>query len=439
MNLILSQINQKKILIFWLPLAATWLMMAFEGPFLAAIIARLADPKYNLAAFGVAFSFGLIIEAPVIMIMSASTALVENKDSFIKLRNFTYFLNAAVTILMLIFLIPTIFYFVTIKLIGLPAEVAKLTHSATLILLPWPGMIGYRRFYQGVLIRSNLTRRVAYGTMIRLTTMALTALLLYKYFRFNGAVVGAAALSLAVSVEALASRLMAYRVVKYLQQENKEFKPLSYSYISKFYYPLALTSILALGVHPLVTFFVGRSPMPLESLAVLPVVNSLVFIFRALGLSYQEVAISLVGKQFENYIAVRNFAVLLSVAVVLCLALIAFTPFAITWFHDISGLSTELTEFALLPLQIMCLMPGLSVVLSLQRSILVAARKTAPVTWATIFEVSGIIAVLFITIFYLELNGAVSACLAFVLGRLVANLYLIYPYSLSIKQKGDTG
>ena len=59
----------KKIFIFWIPLAATWQMMAAEGPFLAAIIARLADPKYNLAAYGVAFSFAVLVEAPIIMIM----------------------------------------------------------------------------------------------------------------------------------------------------------------------------------------------------------------------------------------------------------------------------------------------------------------------------------------------------------------------------------
>ena len=38
---------------FWLPLAGTWLMMAAEGPYLAALIARLDDPTENLAAFGV--------------------------------------------------------------------------------------------------------------------------------------------------------------------------------------------------------------------------------------------------------------------------------------------------------------------------------------------------------------------------------------------------
>ena len=152
MNIILTRLTFKKIFIFWMPLAATWLMMAVEGPFLAAIIARLVEPKYNLAAYGVAFAFGLILEAPIIMIMSASTALVENRLSFLKLRNFTYIINGVSTLVMIIFLLPPIFYFITMSLIELPAKVAHLTHVATIILLPWPGMIGYRRFYQGILL-----------------------------------------------------------------------------------------------------------------------------------------------------------------------------------------------------------------------------------------------------------------------------------------------
>ncbi len=71
-----DELSLKRIFLFWLPLASTWLMMSFEGPFLTAIIARMADPKFNLAAYGIAFSFALIIEAPVIMMMSAATALV---------------------------------------------------------------------------------------------------------------------------------------------------------------------------------------------------------------------------------------------------------------------------------------------------------------------------------------------------------------------------
>ncbi len=153
-------------------------MMAVEGPFIAAIIARLADPKFNLAAYGVAFAFALLVEAPVIMIMSASTALVEDASSFRRLRNFTYALSAGVTGVMLLLLVPSVFRFVMQDAIALPNEVARPTYVALWILLPWPGAIGYRRFYQGLLIRHGRTRLVAYGTVLRLATMATTALVL---------------------------------------------------------------------------------------------------------------------------------------------------------------------------------------------------------------------------------------------------------------------
>ena len=142
-----KELTTSKIFKFWLPLAATWLMMSLEGPFIAAIIARLPDPKFNLAAYGVAFSFALVIEAPVITMMSASTALVKDNFSFKKLRTFTYIINGVITGLMLILLIPSIFNYITIDLISLPKEVADLTHIACIILLPWPGTIGYRSYF----------------------------------------------------------------------------------------------------------------------------------------------------------------------------------------------------------------------------------------------------------------------------------------------------
>ena len=153
---------------FWLPLAATWLMMAVEGPFLAAVIARLSEPIYNLAAYGVSFSLALVVEAPVIMLMSAATALARNRLSYLRLRTFTHVLNASVTLVMAVALLPPVFNAVAYGLIGLPPEVASRTHIALLILLPWPAAIGIRRLYQGVLIRHRLTRRVAYGTVARL-------------------------------------------------------------------------------------------------------------------------------------------------------------------------------------------------------------------------------------------------------------------------------
>jgi len=172
--------------------------MSIENPYLTAVIARMAEPKYNLAAYGVAFSLALIIEAPVIMMMSASTALVKGSYSFHKLRRFTYILNFVLTAFMILLVIPPVFYFVAQDLVGLPDKVAGLTHIATIILIPWPGSIGYRRFYQGILINNDQTRKVAYGTVIRLVSMSGTALILFFFFDVYGVVVGASALSAGV-------------------------------------------------------------------------------------------------------------------------------------------------------------------------------------------------------------------------------------------------
>ena len=49
--------------------------------------------------------------------------------------------------------------------------------------------------------------------------------------------------------------------------------------------------------------------MAVESLAVLPFVTSFVFIFRSMGLPYQEVNIALIGKEKQNYIVLKNFAI----------------------------------------------------------------------------------------------------------------------------------
>jgi progressive ankylosis protein len=86
------------------------------------LIARLSEPEYNLAAFGIAYSLALIIEAPVIMMMSASTALVKDYSSFRQLRKFNYILSSVLTVAMLVLIIPQIFYFIAEELIGLPRK-----------------------------------------------------------------------------------------------------------------------------------------------------------------------------------------------------------------------------------------------------------------------------------------------------------------------------
>jgi len=430
---ITARLTYRRIFLFWSPLALTWLMMAIEQPFLIAFIARLSDAKYNLAAFGIAGSFAMIIEAPIIMLMSASTALVTGRNSYKKLKSFTDILNAGITGIQLIFLIPPVFNYIVIGLMEVPEDVAEIAHIALIIFLPWAASIGYRRFYQGILIRNNLTRRVTYGTMVRLSVIVIMGSFLFAA-GVEGAYVGAGAMSLAVLLEAIATRMMVSETLKKLiQKEDTENGNLNLRSITKFYYPLALTSILSIGVHPFVTFFLGRSYMPVESLAVLPVVGSLVFIFRSLGLSYLEVSIALIGKQKQNYVVLRNFAVYLGLLVTVLISVLAFTPLAELWFINISGLSKELADLSYLPLKIMVLLPAMTVLLNFQRSCLIINGTTGPVSAATAVELVVIIVVLFVCVVFLNLIGVVAASVAFIAGKGISNLYLTPIQSAAVK------
>jgi hypothetical protein len=227
---------------------------------------------------------------------------------------------------------------------------------------------------------------------------------------------------------------MCLKILKSINKNELPEADISYKEIMKFYYPLALTSLLGLGVHPFVTFFIGQSRMAIESLAVLPVINSLVFIFRSTGLSYQEVGIALVGDKGEGFKPLKQFAQTLSFVSTGLLMIIAFTPLSEIWFRDISGLSVELTEFAILPLVIISVMPALSVYISFQRSLLVAFKNTSPITPATATEVIGILLVLYIMISGFSSVGIIAAMTAFILGRIAAISYLLPPYQRIAKK-----
>ncbi len=411
-------------------------MMAVEGPFLAAIIARLPDPKFSLAAFGVSVAFAILVEAPVIMIMSASTALVRDRQSFQALRNFTQAMNGVVTAAMLVVLIPSVFRVLMQDVIGLTDDVARLTYWSLVLLLPWPGAIGYRRFYQGILIRWGKTRLVAFGTILRLVAMSGTAIVLYAVSTVPGAYVGAAALSAGVTVEAIAGRIMAHPTLTALRSApGEESHPLRYFDIARFYYPLAATSIVGLTVHPLLTFFMGRARFPIESLAVFPVVHSLSFIFRAMGLSYQEVAIALLGERNEHLVPLRRFALVLGLGASAAMGVVAFTPLADVWFQTVSGLSPELAAFAIAPTMILVPVPLLGAILSLQRAVLVNGRHTRPITWGTVWEVLAIAALLAGLNTGVHLPGVTIATLAFIGGRLLDLGYLARPTVRVLKRR----
>lgn len=398
-------------------------MMAVEGPYIAAIVARMPAAAHSLAAYGVATALAWLIESPIMMLLSAGAALVHGRASYLALRRFAFALNGLVTAGMVVLSIPPLFRFVGETLIGLPPEISRLAHLSTVIMIPWPAAIGYRRFYQGVMVKHHLTRRVAYGTVIRLTTMSATAAALAFGTALPGSAIGAIALLSGVVLEAAASRWMAHALIADLMKRDEEPETgalLTMRDIARFYFPLALTSMLSMALGPLVTFGLGRGRAPIESLAVWPVVQAMGFVFRSGGVAFQEVGIALRGRE------VGRTGLALGALASLGLALVAFTPLETVWLVRVTGLSPELASFAIVPVRILVLLPFLEYLLSVQRAGWIVAHRTGVVTVATAIEGAGLAVLLFVLAGPLSMVGAVAGAIATIAGRLAANAYLAF-------------
>ena len=367
----------------WWPLATSWLLMALELPALSAVVARLPDPRIHLAAYGgVVFPLALIVESPVIMLLAASTALSRDGDSYARLRKYMMAAGAGLTGLHLLIAFTPLYDLVASGLLGAPAEILEPARLGLRIMTPWTWSIAYRRFHQGVLIRFGHSRTVGVGTAVRLTADGLVLAGGFLLGSLPGIVVATAAVAAGVISEAVFVGLRVRPVVRgALQQAPPSQEPIAFLPFLRFYVPLAMTSLLLLLSQPLGAAAMSRMPRALDSLAVWPVISGVIFMFRSLGLAYNEVVVAMVDTP-RGQEELRRFTLLLTAGTTLALALMAATPLARAWFQDLSGLPAHLADLAVGALWIALPIPGLTVLHSWYQGILVNSRHTRGITEA---------------------------------------------------------
>jgi hypothetical protein len=411
----------------WWPLAASWLLMGAELPALSAVVARLADPEINLAAYGgVVFPLALIIESPVIMLLAASTALSKDWASYQKLRRFMMSSGLILTVLHILVAFTPLYYFVVQGILGAPEEIVEPARLGLMIMTPWTFAIAYRRFNQGVLIRFGYSRSVGVGTVVRLMTDVSVLLAGYLIGGIPGIVVGSSAVAAGVVMEAV---YVGFAVQPVLRNHLKPSPPIETSLtlpvFLNFYIPLALTSLLLLVAQPMGSAAMARMPQALSSLAVWPVVGGLVFMLRGLGMAYNEVVVALLDRPKSAY-NLRRFAYWLAGLTTLGLLLIAATPLARLWFEDVSALTPELSGLARQAIWLGLLLPALTVFQSWFQGAIVHGRITRGVSEAVVVFLVVTGTVLVAGVIWNRIPGIYVGMFAFTLGTLTQNIWLWY-------------
>ena len=377
MSLSGTSYTQRHIFLFWLPLAASWLLMSAEGPVLQAVIARLGDIATQLAAFGIVTSLEIAIESPVIMLLATSTALATSGRNYRVLRRFVIWLNTLVTIVAILVAFTPLFDLIVRRIMGIPGPIADAAQPGLMIMVGWSAAIGFRRFVQGVLIRHGQTRWVGYGTVSRLLASAGAGIGLAILTALPGVYIASIALMAGVITEALFVAFVARTTIRRVLNKPAASSAdlVSFTDVLKFHTPLAATSLLTLLAQPIVGAGLARMPHPRETLAAWPVIWGILFIFRSAAFALPEAVIALVSDYIHRE-SVRRFCRTVGVISSAAMLLLAATPLASLYLRYIAGIPDPLARFVTPGILLFVPMPFINSVHSWYRGLLMSARKT---------------------------------------------------------------
>ena len=419
-----SVTTQRQILLFWLPLAASWLLMGLEGPVLQAAIARLADVETQLAAFGIVMSLEIAIESPVIMLLATSTALCTSARNYLTLRRFMIWINVASTVVALLVAFTPLYDLIVRSLMSIPADIADAAQPAMGIMTLWTAAIGVRRFYQGVMIRHGQTRFVGFGTGARLISSGGTGILLAVFATLPGVRVGSIALMAGVLTEAVFVALAVRPTVKRILSDAREpaAAVLSMGDVARYHSPLAATSLLSLLAQPLIGAALARMPHPEENLAAWPVVWGILWIFRSPAFALPEAVIALISRRRLQE-AVRSFSLRIGAACTAAMVLVVATPLIDLYISRVAGLPASLSRYVLPATLLGVGLPFMNSIHSWLRGLLLAAHCTNTIYWGMGLNLV-VTAVVVVGGVLLQARGAETAVIALT-AALVAEIYYL--------------
>ncbi|MFT7484598.1 MAG: hypothetical protein ACI9F9_000438 [Candidatus Paceibacteria bacterium] len=430
-----ENLSLKRVTTVWWPLAASWLLMGVELPLLTAVVERMANPDINLASFGsIVLPLSLLIESPIIMLLAAATALVRDRQSYARLQSFTTASAIALTVLHVVVAFGPSFDWLCMDLLEVPRELLEPARRGMQIMTPWTWAIAYRRMQHGVLIRAGHSRAVGVGTLVRLGANVFAMVLAGNMTSWSGIVIGTIGISVGVTCEAIFAGILVRPIVRDLPEgDPTQDHILPWKRLFKFYAPLAMTPLITL-ILPLVgSAAMSRMPNPMLSLAAWPAVHGLVFLFRGVGMSYNEVVVALIHEP-GSIPVLRQFTWRVAAGTMALLALVVLTPLSSLWFTQVMHLSPEVARVTRLATGFALLMPAYQVAQSWYQGVLVASGKTRAIPEAVALYscLAGVICLAGVR--YTTVTGIYYTVLAFTCGGIVQTVWLWHRSKQAIRQ-----
>jgi Na+-driven multidrug efflux pump len=218
---------------------------------------RLPNPDTSVAALRVAFSMALVYEASHISMIDASTALSTDRSVFAMLRRFYLTMAGVLLVLASVVAFSPLYDLIVKGVMNIPVEVAEAARPAIWAFLLWPIPIGWRRLYQGALIRHGHPKPVGAGGLVRmgslLVSLAFFGWLGTSVIRIEPAAIAVLAMLVSVTAEAVAVHRWTSRVLAEMPESTPGKPPPTYRELWRFIFPLSATAMMSTLTNPVLT------------------------------------------------------------------------------------------------------------------------------------------------------------------------------------------
>lgn len=250
-------VSYLSLLLFYLPLGFSGLMMTLDLPIVNGVLNRFPNPDNSVAALRVAFSMALVYEASHIAMIDISTALSTDLTVFKMLRRFYLIMAGVLLAFASVIAFSPIYDLIVRGVMNIPPSVAEAARPALWAFLLWPIPIGWRRLYQGALIKHGHPKVVGAGGLVRMGSL-IVALIFFGWLdasvvRIEPAAIAVLAMLVSVTAEAAAVHGWTGRVLRSMPESTPDKPPPTYRDIRRFFFPLAGTAVMSTTVQPVVT------------------------------------------------------------------------------------------------------------------------------------------------------------------------------------------
>jgi hypothetical protein len=206
LGVVQRELNNRFILMFFIPLTVTALLRTLATPIINAGLARTVNPEIGLSAFAVGWSVGFLAVAPLMMFHQVPlNFLKENdtKENYLSVKKFAAIVGCTMALIIGMTSFTPLGNYVFQTVIGTDEIISNMAIDVLKIMTLLPIFFVIRQYMWGLFLKRQSTKQISVGKMVNLASLIVTVLYGTYLNPENPAVIGAYAMVVAEMVECI--------------------------------------------------------------------------------------------------------------------------------------------------------------------------------------------------------------------------------------------